>query len=204
MIMNSTVFTKTYSAPPFDRTEILRYAGAREVNPETDALLDDCIKECEGRMSYLVCYAELPVAVDGEDIDLTFTRVRSHSLSLNLSGCERIILFCATIGVEADRLIRRYSDVSPSRVAILGAIGSERVEALCDLFCKEIREDLANDGYRIRPRFSPGYGDLDIAIQADVFRVLDPAKRIGVSLSDNMMMSPSKSVTAIIGIEKVK
>ncbi len=202
--MSNTVLVKTYSAPPFNRGEILRYAGAREGNPEIDALLDDCLRECDGRMQYRVCYTDLPISLHGEEIDLSFVRVRSRSLSINLLGCERIVLFCATVGLEADRLVSRYSDISPSRAAMFDAIGSERAEALCDAFCREIRENIARDGYKSHPRFSPGYGDLDIEVQADIFRILDPARRIGVSLNTNMIMSPSKSVTAIIGIEKDK
>lgn len=198
------IFVKSFEAPCTDRREILRYAGAAEGDQRINDLLDSCIAESSARLKYAVCYTELPIRVDGDVIDLSFIKVRSHSLSLNLSGCESIILFCATVGVNMDRLIAKYSSLSPARATLLQAIGSERVEALCNEFCRLIGDDLSADGYKLRPRFSPGYGDLDISIQREIFDVLDPAKRIGVSLNDNMMMSPSKSVTAIIGIEKVK
>lgn len=51
-----------------------------------------------------------------------------------------------------------------------------------------------------RPRFSPGYGDLPLALQRDIFHALDCARKIGLTLNDSLMMSPAKSVTAIIGI----
>ena len=54
----------------------------------------------------------------------------------------------------------------------------------------------------LRPRFSPGYGDLPLALQADVFWALDCTSKIGVSLSESLIMSPQKSVTAIIGISE--
>lgn len=51
-----------------------------------------------------------------------------------------------------------------------------------------------------RPRFSPGYGDLPINMQKDIFAALDCPRKIGLSLNESLLMSPSKSVTAIIGV----
>ena len=52
----------------------------------------------------------------------------------------------------------------------------------------------------MKPRFSPGYGDLSLEMQRDIFRVLDCPRKIGLTLNESLLMSPSKSVTAIIGI----
>ena len=101
-----------------------------------------------------------------------------------------------------DRLIAKYAATSPAKSLMLDALGSERVEALCDLFNSEIAQTARDEGCKAHPRFSPGYGDLPLEIQRAIFAVLNPEKRIGVMLNDNLFMSPSKSVTAIIGIEK--
>ena len=50
------------------------------------------------------------------------------------------------------------------------------------------------------PGFSPGYGDLPLDLQREIFAALDCPKRIGVSLNESLLMSPSKSVSAIIGL----
>ena len=52
----------------------------------------------------------------------------------------------------------------------------------------------------MRPRFSPGYGDVSLEVQKDFFRLL-PCQRIGLTLMDTLIMSPEKSVTAFIGIK---
>ena len=111
-------------------------------------------------------------------------------------------MFAATVGVGIDRLITRYSIVSPARSLMLQAIGTERAEALCDLFCREIAEEKAREGSVTCPRFSPGYGDLPLELQKDIFAVLDCPRYIGVSLGESLLMSPSKSVTAIVGVRK--
>ena len=192
------VYIKTYNSPKIDKREVLRYAGVKENDEATEVLLDRCIKETEGAFSYKVCYNRYPISVSGEEIDLGFTKTKSHSLSLCLDGCEEIILFCASVGVELDRMIKKQSIISPATAVIYQALGSERVEALCDAFCEDMAREI---GAKLRPRFSPGYGDLLLDVQRDIFACLDPG-RIGVSLSDNLFMTPSKSVTAIIGIKK--
>ncbi len=52
----------------------------------------------------------------------------------------------------------------------------------------------------LRPRFSPGYGDLPLAVQREFMTLLDCAHLIGINLNESLLMSPSKSVTAIIGM----
>lgn len=201
--MNNIVFTKSFSSPPVDRREILRYAGVRGENAEMDALLDSCLEEISGKLSYKVCYREFGVKILDEEIAFGFATTKSASLAKNLRNCEKIILFCATVGVEMDRIIAKYSSISPARSIMMQAIGSERVEALCDAFCTEISEGL-EDGFKCRPRFSPGYGDLPLQLQREIFNALNPQKNVGVVLGDNLFMSPSKTVTAIVGIEKDK
>ena len=110
------------------------------------------------------------------------------------------VIFGATVGLEADRLIKRYSRLDTARAVMLQAIGAERIEALCDAFCADIEENVAERGLFTRPRFSPGYGDLPLEIQRDFVRVLDCRRKIGVTLNESLLMSPSKSVTAIIGL----
>ena len=182
--------------PAPDMSEILRYAGVREADEKTARLALDCIREAEGAVRAAVCYLELPVSIDGEKCDLGFAECRSHALSRNLEGSGSVIVFAATLGIGADRLIARYSRISPSRAVLLDAYFTERIEALCDTFERE-----AAYGREIRPRFSAGYGDLPLELQKDIFRVLSPDKHIGLTLNESMLMSPSKSVTAMIGRE---
>ena len=79
------------------------------------------------------------------------------------------------------------------------AIGAERVESLCDLLCEHLAGRISGEGLSLTRRFSPGYGDLPLTVQRDLFRIL-PLGKIGLTLNGGMMMSPSKSVTAIAGL----
>lgn len=189
---------KTYQEPPFCEKEILRYAGCKSYDEELLQLLRACIKEVRGKLSYKVCYRELPVTITEETCDFGCLTMQSQNLAKNLKDCKTAILFAATLGVEIDRLIAKYGRISPSKALLFQAIGAERIEALCDIFC----EDMAKEkGVALKPRFSPGYGDLSLESQKDIFQILDCFKRIGVSLNDSLLMSPSKSVTAFVGIK---
>ena len=194
------VYINNYKAPQIDKNEVLRYAKAGQ-DESTLRMLDECIAASCDVLCYKVCYARFPIEINGEELDLGFTKVRSHSLSRCLDGCSEIILFAATVGAQFDRLISKYNVISPARAILLQALGSERVEALCDEFCGEMSEIEAEKGNSLRPRFSPGYGDLPIDIQKEVFVALDCAKNIGISLGESLCMTPTKSVTAIIGIQ---
>jgi len=186
--------------PPVNEREALRYAGAKEATPEMTALLHECINLCEKQLSPRVCYARYPVIQIDNQLDLGFARTDSAALRRNLAGCQEIVLFAATIGLEIDRLIARYARLSPARSVMLQAIGTERIESLCDAFENHLMEQ----GYELRPRFSPGYGDLPLGLQRDIFCALDCPRQIGVSLNASLLMTPSKSVTAIIGLSDEK
>jgi len=191
------IHTKMYDAPPINRKEILRYAGCAKADEATASLMEDCLCEAADALTYKVCFGELSAAIEGEICDFGMFSLSSGNLARNLSGCPRVILFAATVGVGIDRLIHKYSRIAPSRALMMQAIGAERIEALCDLFCADMEKEM---GASLRPRFSPGYGDLPLSVQKDIIALLDTPKRIGLSLNDSLLMSPTKSVTAFAGI----
>ena len=195
------VITKSYASIEIDRREALRYAGVRDNSPEMRELLDGCIAESADRLTYKLCYREYDIKFGDSEIDLGFTKTSSASLINTLFGCRKIIVFCATVGVDMDRLIQKYALISPARSVMLQALGSERVEAICDRFCEEITSDVSATGGSVTRRFSPGYGDLLLDMQREIFVSLNPQKHIGVSLGADLFMTPTKSVTAIIGIK---
>jgi len=190
-----TVRTKTYPAPPISVKEILRYAGVTDADTDVIALLDECLLLCADKLSYKVCYKEFDISFDSNSTDLGFARTESMDIRKNLDGCNKIILFGATLGISLDRLISKYGTISPSKAFMLQAIGSERIEALCNAFNNEIKRSVDT-----APRFSAGYGDLPLELQIDIFRELDCSRKIGLTLNESLLMSPTKSVTAIIGI----
>ena len=191
----------TIPLPPADRGEVLRYALCRRPGPADLELLESCLAELGDRLRGRVCWERFPVtALEDGGLDLGFARTASRDLARRLAGCRECVLFAATVGLEMDRLIARYGGVSPARSLLFQALGAERIEALCDAFCARTAEDLARQGRGVTVRFSPGYGDVPLGLQNDIFRALDCPRKIGLTLNESLLMSPSKSVTAVFGV----
>lgn len=194
------VYLKLYPEPKYNIKEILRYMGCRKADDSVSGLVNECITELSDKLTYKVCYTEFSIQPTDDGVDLSFMQTNSKGLKRNLLGCEKIVLFAATVGLEMDRLIARYGVISPVKSVAFQAIGAERIESLCDMFNDEVRSRAAAENLYTRPRFSAGYGDFELSAQREIFKVLDCQRKIGLTLNDSLIMSPSKSVTAIIGI----
>ncbi|MBR3837952.1 MAG: hypothetical protein IKJ74_07435 [Clostridia bacterium] len=184
------IFRISVSAPPICEGEILRYAGSFQNDPQTVALLRECLEEAEGKFTYRVCYRLLE-----EDNAL----LASEPLKAYFSPCKKRVVFAATVGVEIDRLITKYGRISPARALMLQAIGTERVEALCDAFCQSLEREYQMKAVR---RISPGYGKLPLSLQKEIFDLLDCQRQIGLTLGSSLLMCPTKSVTAFVGLKE--
>lgn len=136
---------------------------------------------------------------DNGKIKVAGMEIHSRSLERNLKGCEKVILFAATLGTGVDWLISRTSVSDMAKAVVLQACAAAFLEEYCDTIQQRIGSELKKEGLYLRPRFSPGYGDFDISFQKPIMRILECAKYIGLTITDSYMMTPSKSVTAVIG-----
>ncbi len=124
--MSTVVIRKIFREPPIDKSEILRYAGCAEADARTGELLEECLSEIGKKCIYQVCFAELTVSLQDMLCDFGAFSVHSSHLAGNLAGCERVILFAATVGTAPDRLIQRYTRISPAK-ALLMQVGGQAV-----------------------------------------------------------------------------
>jgi len=108
---------------------------------------------------------------------------------------------CGTLGAEFDRWQRALAATSAADAYFAQQIGLENVERVMDEIEAEIRATLAPDE-TLRPRRSPGYGEMPLDLSREILAKLDAPKKIGVSLTDSLLLVPSKSVTAICEIER--
>lgn len=121
-----------------------------------------------------------------------------RDLRAHLTGCDRAAVFCATLGSEVDRLIRRWERLDMARALALDCCASAAVEELCDQIEAEIQRQFPD---RFFPwRFSPGYGDLPLTAQDELLALLDAPRRVGLCANASHLLTPRKSVTAILGM----
>ncbi|NBH70945.1 Vitamin B12 dependent methionine synthase activation subunit [Clostridiaceae bacterium] len=189
---------------PWEEKEILRYLGHRgqEIPENVKQLIGECQRELENAAAARSVCAEYPLAIQDHVIDMGVLQTKSRNLEKNLRDCGRILIFGATLGSRVDVLLKRYGQLSVSRAVVLQAASAAMLETYCD-YCNEAwREEYQKKGWYLRPRFSPGYGDFPLECQKEIFAVLELSKRIGVTLTDSLLMAPSKSVTAVIGLSK--
>ena len=186
---------------PFDEREILRYAMLPSFAPRPEELpLQECLEAAKGAAQCRAVWCRWPVARDGDTLDLGFARTDSRDLRQHLEGCGEIVLLACTAGAEMDRRIARAKIGSPAKGLLMHAIGAQQVEGACDRLCRQLAEMYPDR--ELTDRFSPGYGDLPLEMQRDVMSALDCGRTVGIVLTDSLLMTPSKSVTAIIGMKE--
>lgn len=125
------------------------------------------------------------------------------TLARHMAGCRDAYLACGTIGTGFDALQRRVSALSGADAFVMQAIGAAMIERLMDGAEDLMRQELA-PGEGLVSRYSPGYGTFPLSAQRELLALLDAPRSIGVSLTDTLLMVPSKSVSAIIGITNRK
>lgn len=128
---------------------------------------------------------------------LLLNAFQSQTLASHLEGCEEAALFAATLGTEADGLIRRAEAINMAQAAALHACAAAKIEAYCDTVQAEI------EGAK-RPRYSPGYGDFPLSAQKTLLALLDAQRRIGLYITSGGMLAPMKSITAVLGFGEAK
>lgn len=174
-----------------DRAEVLRYmghaGGDADIVEAAQRAMDRIVEIAQPRWKWIVCTPDaLPLS--GNDI-------RRH-----LDGCDRMAVLCATLGAAVDREIRRTGHRSMLDALALDAAAGDAIEKVCDAAEDEIRMQFGQDGYFVTGRFSPGYGDLPIDLQRDLLALCDAPRRIGLSATPSNLLTPGKSVTALLGI----
>ena len=115
-----------------------------------------------------------------------------------LGGCAQAAVLICTLGAAFEALLRAEQARGMARAALLDACGSAWVEAGCDEAQAEISARFP--GLHPTDRFSPGYGDLPLSLQRDICGALDAPRRRGVQVTDSLLLNPSKTVTAVIGL----
>ena len=135
------------------------------------------------------------IGLKGTSILLTGTEAASF-----LEDCERCIMIAVTIGHRVDEELRRHQITDMSSAVILDSCASSAVESICSQLEIDLETEYESRGFFLTDRFSPGYGDLPLDLQPAICRALSTEKTIGLSTTSGMLMTPTKSVTAFIGI----
>lgn len=182
-----------------DKNEVLRYLGygKNQADDTVSEKIDAITKQMTECLSLRASYEKYPLILMDDMLCFGSIKTASADLKKNLSGCTEVIVFCATIGIDADRIISKCGVTSPADMVIAQSVGATFIEAWCDILCNRFSK---MEGKALRPRFSPGYGDFPLSMQKELLNMVDASRKIGVTLTESLLMMPSKSVSAIVGI----
>ena len=185
-----------------DRAEVLRYMRMGHVQP--DAILETRLSAVEREVLSVIrptAYWQLvPVEGSYPSYHVGSLELTSERLWKTIAGCRHAFLFCATLGAGVDALLRRCGHRSAADLVMVQAVSTALIETFCDECQEKMLQEPAVCGESLRMRFSPGYGDLSLEVQKPLLTALDSSRRAGITLLDSLLMVPSKSVSAIIGV----
>ena len=187
-----------------NKEEVLRYLGYK--GQEIDENLSNTIEECREEIKKIIMprviysYKNIKPCDDGVEVITTNLILKGKDIKEHLKNSKECVLMAVTLGNEVERKTRLYEKINLTKALILDACATTAVEEVCDIVENSVKEKAILSGMNITFRYSPGYGDLPLDVQNSFLRALDAQKKIGLTVSENNLLFPRKSVTAIIGI----
>lgn len=120
--------------------------------------------------------------------------------SLFLDSKEGFVVIC-TLGHEITSVINDYQKESELAYALYAdKIASDAVENLIEYVSYMLLHRFFDSNkYKLTRRYSPGYGDLSLDKQKDLFSLFE-AKDLEVSLNTKNFMIPEKSISCLVGV----
>lgn len=105
-----------------------------------------------------------------------------------------------TLGAKSEMLLRRETALSATGGMLADVCASSAVEQAANVLNKHLRAQANQRGFATTWRFSPGYGDLPLSVQPCFLKALGADKALGISLTPALMLVPTKTITAIVGL----
>ena len=181
--------------------EALRYLGAKgRADDATVALLKSAAARLEGCADPRHTALRVPLKAEGSLVSFGPFTADCPALATHIAHCKEASLFAATLGAEVDRAMARFMKLDVALAFAMQAAAASALECYCDDVCASLSAQCEREGLYLRPRFSPGYSGFSIEHQTDLLRALDAGRRIGLSETDTHMLTPLKSVTAVVGV----
>ena len=158
-----------------DRAETLRYLGFRgqQLTDADERNLARAEELCAGAAEPRTAAVRFPFDPDSMTVGETGVVFRGEAVKKHLAG--------PAVGVMTD------------------AAAVSAIESVMDDLSRDIAE---REGGGTTRRFSCGYADFPLSQQLDFMRLLDMGRRLGVFIGADMLMTPQKTVTAVIGVRK--
>ncbi|WP_297519002.1 vitamin B12 dependent-methionine synthase activation domain-containing protein [uncultured Clostridium sp.] len=188
-----------------DKLEVLRYLGhkGQDIDADLNSLIDSCINEVKEKVIPKQVFETYEIERIDDAIEIKGTRLKlvGDDIASCLENCDKVILMAVTLGNEIEKMIRLSQRRDMTKTVILDSIATTYVEAVCDKIEDEIYTKYKKLGKSLSFRYSPGYGDLPLSVQGEFLDTLNARRVIGLNLTNTNLLTPRKSVTAILGVK---
>lgn len=177
--------------------DILRYLGVKTPDEGILRLIEEGKRTAENVVPtdtyacFDALHAENGVFLKGTNVLLQGNLAKKH-----FAGCGKIIVVLATLGLRSEFELKRAFALNAANAVVLDAVFTDKLEKYLD----EKEKEFGKEYGEITTRISCGYGDLPISTQKELFDLMDGG-RLGVKMNECYMLTPNKSVIAIMGIQ---
>jgi hypothetical protein len=189
---------------PSKKTVMRRLGSQRASLPaELSGEIDALLRQAESAFMAHGKAAVFPLEhLDSARISIAGAVVESPMLSRLLeSSCAAYLMGVSIPARDVDKISEAMRAGEGLKAIVWDAYASEYVDGTLDVIIARKNEALRRTGQKLtKHRFSPGYGDLDISYQKVFFDLL-AMQTLGVTINENYLLSPEKSVIAIAGVE---
>ena len=187
------------------KSEVLRYLGHKKnqkIDNKINNLIDETIEEAKKLINpkYVLSYFNTFIKEDGVTFENTNLLLKGKDIRNHLKDSKKTVLMAVTLGSIIEKRIMLYERTNLTKALILDSCATAAVEEVCDIIEDDVKNKALKENLSITFRYSPGYGDLPLDIQRDFLNTLNANKIIGLTVSENNLLMPRKSVTAIIGL----
>ena len=177
----------------------LKYLGYQnnKVDDNTNALLDEWLKELE-QVTPKFMYQTYTLTHHPLKINELNLLINYPDLIDLFNNCNKIVIIACTLGLEVDQKLRYYSKINLTKMTIMDALASSYIEIKCDEF--EAKQNFSARTFR----FCPGYGTVPLELNQALAQALSCDKHIGLTVQENNLLLPQKSMIGLIGLGEEK
>ncbi len=163
-----------------------------------EVTIDDGFFLCELKGAYSF-YDVLKISKGSVALACGIT-LESTDIASVFAGCSRALIMASTAGnAVIEKRDLEVKNGNGSTALVLDAAASETADYGLDWMQEYLSGQLIKKSMSITRRFSPGYGDLGLSYQKQIYDMLK-LEKIGISITERFILVPEKSVIGICGI----
>lgn len=187
--------------PAIDKAEVKRYAGLRHAEDFPQNYVDEACKEIQLLATPRGIYQEYDYDAETKTIlSNPPLKIEGSIIEKHLEKSTKVYVLGVTVGEDVEiRSEQLFKQGNYTVGLLLDAAATTAVEQVADQVNEVINTIAKKQGYKPTWRFSPGYGNWPLEIQPQLAKIIK-TEMIGLQVTENYLLFPRKSVTAIIGL----